>query len=52
LITHYQRILNYVKPDVVHVLVKGKIVKQGGPELAHELEAQGYDPLIKELVEV
>jgi Fe-S cluster assembly ATP-binding protein len=51
LITHYQRILNYVKPDVVHVLIKGKIVKQGGPELAHELEARGYDPLIKELVE-
>ena len=51
LITHYQRILNYVKPDVVHVLVKGKIAKEGGPELAQELEAQGYDPLIKELVE-
>jgi Fe-S cluster assembly ATP-binding protein len=51
LITHYQRILNYLKPDVVHVMVRGKIVKQGGPELAHELEAQGYDPLIKELVE-
>ena len=51
LITHYQRMLNYVKPDVVHVLVKGKIVKEGGPELAHELEAGGYDPLIKELVE-
>jgi len=51
LITHYQRILNYVKPDVVHVLVRGKIAKEGGPELAHELEARGYDPLIKELVE-
>lgn len=51
LITHYQRILNYLKPDIVHVMVHGKIVKQGGPELAHELEAQGYDPLIKELVE-
>jgi Fe-S cluster assembly ATP-binding protein len=49
LITHYQRILNYVKPDYVHVLIKGKIVKRGGPELAHELEAHGYDPLIKEL---
>ena len=49
LITHYQRILNYIKPDKVYVLIKGKIVKQGGPELAHELEATGYDPLIKEL---
>jgi Fe-S cluster assembly ATP-binding protein len=49
LITHYQRILNYVKPDRVHVLVKGTIVKEGGPELAHELEASGYDPIIKEL---
>jgi len=52
LITHYQRILNYVTPDVVHVLIKGKIVKRGGPELAHELEARGYDPLIKELAVV
>ncbi len=51
LITHYQRILNYLKPDRVHVMVRGKIVKEGGPELAHQLEAQGYDPLIKELVE-
>ncbi|HXW50736.1 MAG TPA: Fe-S cluster assembly ATPase SufC [Candidatus Acidoferrales bacterium] len=51
LITHYQRILNYLKPDVVHVMVRGKIVKEGGPELAHELEARGYDPLIRELVE-
>jgi Fe-S cluster assembly ATP-binding protein len=51
LITHYQRILNYIKPDRVHVMLKGAIVKEGGPELAHELEAKGYDPLIKELVE-
>jgi Fe-S cluster assembly ATP-binding protein len=43
LITHYQRILNYIKPHFVHVLVDGKIVKSGGAELAHELEAQGYD---------
>ena len=42
-ITHYQRILNYIKPQFVHVLVDGRIVKSGGPELAHELEAQGYD---------
>ena len=51
LITHYQRILNYLKPDVVHVMVRGKVVREGGPELAAELEARGYDPLIKELVE-
>ena len=43
LITHYQRILNYIKPHHVHVLVDGRIVKSGGPELAHELEAQGYE---------
>lgn len=41
-ITHYQRLLDYIKPDVVHVLAKGKIVKTGGPELAHELEEKGY----------
>ena len=43
LITHYQRILDYIKPDVVHVMVKGKIVRSGGPEVALELEAQGYE---------
>ena len=43
LITHYQRLLDYVKPDVVHVLAGGRIVKSGGPELALELEAQGYE---------
>src|SRR3954471_11527804 len=42
-ITHYQRILNYIKPDFVHVFVNGRIVRSGGPELAHELEAQGYE---------
>jgi Fe-S cluster assembly ATP-binding protein len=42
-ITHYQRILNYVKPDRVHVFVGGKIVESGGPELAERLEAEGYD---------
>ncbi len=41
-ITHYQRILNYITPDHVHVLVGGRIVRSGGPELAHELEASGY----------
>lgn len=43
LITHYQRLLNYITPDVVHVMVKGKIVKTGGRELALQLEEQGYD---------
>jgi Fe-S cluster assembly ATP-binding protein len=43
LITHYQRLLDYVKPDVVHVLAKGRIVKSGGPELALELEREGYE---------
>ena len=43
LVTHYQRLLNYVKPDVVHVMMGGQIVKQGGPELALELEDKGYD---------
>jgi len=41
-ITHYQRLLDYIKPDVVHVLADGKIVESGGPELALELEAHGY----------
>jgi Fe-S cluster assembly ATP-binding protein len=41
-ITHYQRLLNYIVPDVVHVLSKGRIVKTGGKELAIELEASGY----------
>jgi len=43
LITHYQRILNYITPDVVHVLVDGRVVRSGGAELAHELEAKGYE---------
>ena len=43
LITHYQRLLDYIKPDVVHVLHKGCIIKTGGPELALELEEKGYD---------
>jgi Fe-S cluster assembly ATP-binding protein len=49
LITHYQRLLNYVKPDIVHVLYDGRIVKTGGPELALELEKQGYDWIIDEV---
>ncbi|QQN74679.1 Fe-S cluster assembly ATPase SufC [Croceicoccus sp. YJ47] len=43
LITHYQRLLDYVKPDYVHVLAKGAIVKTGGPELASQLESEGYE---------
>lgn len=46
LITHYQRLLEYIKPDHVHVLYAGKIIKSGGPELALELEKRGYDWLI------
>ena len=52
LITHYQRILDYVKPDIVHVFYDGRIVKTGGPELAHELEKQGYEWIIKEFAPV
>jgi len=43
IVTHYQRLLNFITPDVVHVLADGRIVKAGGPDLAHELEAKGYD---------
>jgi Fe-S cluster assembly ATP-binding protein len=43
LITHYTRILNYIKPDYVHVFVEGKVAEQGGPELADQLENEGYD---------
>jgi Fe-S cluster assembly ATP-binding protein len=49
-ITHYQRILDYVKPDFVHVFVDGRIVREGGPELAEELEADGYEAFIPEPV--
>lgn len=47
LVTHYQRILNYITPDFVHVLVKGRIVKSGGKELALQLEAEGYDSILE-----
>ncbi len=50
-ITHYQRLLDYIKPDVVHILYKGRIVKTAGPELALELEERGYDWIKKELGE-
>ena len=43
-ITHYARLLRYIKPDVIHVLVDGRIVRTGGPELADELERDGYAP--------
>jgi Fe-S cluster assembly ATP-binding protein len=46
LITHYQRLLDYIKPDYVHVMLDGKIVQSGGPELAQELEIKGYDWLV------
>lgn len=47
LVTHYQRLLDYIVPDYVHILYGGKIIKTGGPELAKELETKGYDWLIK-----
>jgi Fe-S cluster assembly ATP-binding protein len=47
LITHYTRILRYIKPDFVHVFVAGRIAEEGGPELADQLEAEGYDKYVK-----
>ncbi len=49
-ITHYQRILDYIEPDYVHVFVDGRIVEEGGPELAHRLEAEGYEAFVPEPV--
>ena len=49
IITHYQRMLNYITPQHVHVMLRGRIVKSGGPELAHELEAKGYEGVRAEL---
>lgn len=49
IITHYQRLLDYIKPDFVHVMMQGRIVKSGGPELAKRLEAEGYDWIKEEL---
>ena len=48
-VTHYQRLLNYIVPDFVHVLSQGRIVRSGGKELAHELEAKGYGWIDAEL---
>lgn len=49
MITHYQRLLNYITPDHVHVMMQGKVVKSGGAELAHRLEAEGYEWIKNEL---
>jgi Fe-S cluster assembly ATP-binding protein len=49
IITHYQRILDHVKPDRIHVLMDGRIVKSGGPELAQQLEASGYAGIAEEV---
>lgn len=49
IITHYQRLLDYIKPDFVHVMMQGRIVKSGGPELAERLESEGYDWVKEEL---
>lgn len=49
IITHYQRLLNYITPDHVHVMMQGRVVKSGGSELAHKLEAEGYDWIKQEL---
>jgi Fe-S cluster assembly ATP-binding protein len=51
LITHYQRLLNYIKPHFVHIMMDGRIVQEGGPELAHELEALGYEKLRAQVME-
>src|ERR1700744_949902 len=48
IITHYQRLLDYIVPDRIHVLAKGRIIKEGGKELAHELEAKGYEQIVKD----
>ena len=50
-ITHYQRLLDYIVPDFVHVLYNGRIVKSGGKELAFELEEKGYDFIKQEIAE-
>ena len=52
IITHYQRILSYVKPDFVHVMFDGQIIESGGPELAERLEVEGYDQLVQDQEEI
>ncbi|HXW60063.1 MAG TPA: Fe-S cluster assembly ATPase SufC, partial [Myxococcota bacterium] len=49
-VTHYQRLLNYITPDVVHVMIAGSIVESGGKELALKLERDGYEPYMKKQV--
>ncbi len=49
-ITHYQRLLDHIRPDKVHVLAKGRIIKTGGPELAEQLESEGYDGILGEVL--
>ena len=49
IITHYQRILNYIEPDFVHVLVNGRIVRSGDADLARQIEEEGYDPIIESI---
>ena len=48
-ITHYQRLLDYIRPEFIHILYKGRIVKSGGPELALEIENRGYDWIKEEV---
>ena len=48
-ITHYQRLLDHIKPDVVHIMAEGRIVKTGGPELALEVENNGYSDILAEV---
>jgi len=48
-ITHYQRLLDHIKPDVVHIMANGRIIKNGGPELALEVEQNGYADLLEEI---
>jgi Fe-S cluster assembly ATP-binding protein len=50
IITHYQRILHYIHPDFVHIMIDGRIVREGGSELVDQLEAEGYDWLREEVV--
>src|SRR5690606_26980784 len=51
LLTHYQRLLDYIKPDHVHIMIQGRVVKSGGPELAIELEEKGYEKLLDEFAQ-
>ncbi|MEE8363822.1 MAG: Fe-S cluster assembly ATPase SufC, partial [Dehalococcoidia bacterium] len=50
IVTHYQRLLNHITPDIVHILVDGRIVRTGGPDLALEIESAGYEHIVRETV--